>query len=96
MSDSSRATSVETTSKRILIVSPSISGVTHAQSTEGLHFSALILQGVAIYLLADSCRMEFVRSLSLKEGVSHEVERVDTYSSVMTLFTMNREVILQE
>ena len=40
--------------------------------------------------------MKFVCSLSLKEGVSHEVERVNIYSSVMTLFTMNREVILQE
>ncbi|CAI8036797.1 hypothetical protein GBAR_LOCUS20617 [Geodia barretti] len=40
---------------------------------------------------ADSCRMEFVCSLSLKEGVSHEVERVNIYSSVMTLFTINRE-----
>ena len=45
---------------------------------------------------ANSCRMEFVHSLSLKEGLSHEVERANVYSSVMTLFTMNQDVILQE
>ena len=40
--------------------------------------------------------MEFVRSLSLEEGLSHEVEREHVYTSVMTLFVMNREVIVQE
>jgi hypothetical protein len=40
--------------------------------------------------------VKFVNSLALEEGLSHEIDRADVYSSVMTLFTMNREVILRE
>ena len=40
--------------------------------------------------------MKFIYSLSLGEGSSYEVERTNVYSSVMALFAMNRDAILQE
>ena len=40
--------------------------------------------------------MKFISSLSLGEGSSYEVERTNVYSSVMALFAMNRDAILQE
>ena len=50
----------------------------------------------SLCFLAETERMRFINTLSLKEGLSHQVTRNDIYGSVLALFTTNHEALLSE